>query len=249
MLANLHRLFPYLRFLKADYTMDWQTFQKYFCDPQASDCILRVNTLLSCCMFRRTMSSTILGRPIIKLPTPHPTIEFVNFSPAEKIIYRITENRFRANLNKFFERGDAARNYSVFMVQLLRLRQITSHPWMIEGTIRECWTLEDLKELKKRLKELDEQRRGPFYEQTQIWLKETEAERDAAVARGEVPMESIAFGKGTFGRSFKMTHVLATLSEQEMADRMTCGKCSDCPPVQTNEVCSVSNCCGLANMS
>jgi hypothetical protein len=216
--------------------MDWATFQRYFCDPQAPDCLLRVNTLLSCCMFRRTMSSTILGRPIITLPKPHPTIEFVEFSPAEKIIYRITENRFRANLNKFFEQGDAARNYGVFMVQLLRLRQITSHPWMIERTMRECWTLEDLQELKTRLEDTDRQRRGPFYEQTKIWIRDTEATQNAADAGQSGVFESLPFGRGDFGKAFKMGQALATFNEQEMATRMTCGKCADFPkpPVQTD---------------
>jgi len=40
-------------------------------------------------MIRRTMSTTILNRPIIQLPTPHPSIQYVDFSAEERIIYRI----------------------------------------------------------------------------------------------------------------------------------------------------------------
>src|SRR6266496_5430737 len=86
------RLFPYLRFLKANYSMDWQTFQKYFCDPHADDCHRRISTLLSYTMMRRTMKTSILNRPIITLPKPHPEIKYVQFSDEEKIIYRIVSH-------------------------------------------------------------------------------------------------------------------------------------------------------------
>ncbi len=66
--------------------MDWQTFQKYFCDPHADR---RISTLLSYTMMRRTMKTSILNRPIITLPKPHPEIKYVQFSDEEKIIYRI----------------------------------------------------------------------------------------------------------------------------------------------------------------
>lgn len=42
---------------------------------------------------RRTMKTTILNRPIITLPPPHPTIQYVNFSTEERIIYRIVSAR------------------------------------------------------------------------------------------------------------------------------------------------------------
>lgn len=228
-LAYMFRYFPYLRFLKADYTMDWKTFQRYFCDPESEQCRLRIRTILTCIQHRRTMGTTVLGRPIITLPTPHPKLEYVNFSPAEKIIYRITENRFRSNLNRFFAKGDAARNYSVFMVQLLRLRQITSHPWQIERTMRECWTFEDLMELKQRLKDLEKQTISPFYEQTKVWLRRTADEQQPANGNGEDHRRVMPFGKGDFGRTFSIDHALASLNEREMMERVICGICADFP--------------------
>jgi hypothetical protein len=83
------RLFPYLRFLKANYSMDYKTFERYFCDPDAEDCNNRIATLLSYAMMRRTMKTTILNRPILRLPDPHPILQLVDFSKEEKIIYRI----------------------------------------------------------------------------------------------------------------------------------------------------------------
>jgi hypothetical protein len=53
------------------------------------------------------------------------------------------------------------------MVQLLRLRQCTSHPFMLERTIKDCWTLEDVDEMKSKMKKLRTTSR-PFYEQCRI---------------------------------------------------------------------------------
>ncbi|KAK0112612.1 hypothetical protein ONS95_014355 [Cadophora gregata] len=237
LLNRLEELFPYLRFLKANYSMDWAMFQKYFCDPDASDCYNRIATLLSYTMMRRTMKTSILNRPILTLPEPHPHIQYVNFSPEETIIYRITENRFRNNLNAFFKKGDASRNYGFFMVQLLRLRQCTSHPFMLERTIKESWTMEDVQELKTRMTKIKTANR-PFYEQCQLWVETSEAHRAEARARGEVVPddEMLPFGQSSFGHTFDMEQPLGTLDEGELYKRVTCSLCSDVPtePLKTD---------------
>lgn len=244
LLNRLEELFPYLRFLKANYSMDWQTFQKYFCDPNAADSYNRISTLLSYTMMRRTMKTTILNRPIITLPPPHPEIQYIQFSPEEQLIYRITENRFRANLNAFFRHGEARRNYSIFMVQLLRLRQCTSHPFMLERTIKESWTLEDVAELKSRLSRLRRDSNSnsnpnrPFYEQCKVWVEDAELRRKAAERGkedniGEMGIsedfEELPFGQGDFGYQFSMQGALKTLSEKELFKRVTCSMCADMP--------------------
>ncbi|TVY73260.1 putative ATP-dependent helicase [Lachnellula suecica] len=229
LLNRLEELFPYLRFLKAHYSMDWQTFQKYFCDPNSPDSQNRIATLLSYTMMRRTMKTTILNRPIITLPKPHPKVLYIDFSPEEKIIYRITENRFRRNINNYFQQGEVRRNYSVFMVQLLRLRQCTSHPFMLERTIKEAWTLEDLNELKDKLGKLGARGSKPFYEQTRIWVLASEAARAAARERGEEPGPLLPFGRGDYGDRFDMGKAINSLSETELHQRVNCGFCGDMP--------------------
>ncbi|KAG0646207.1 DNA repair rad5 [Hyphodiscus hymeniophilus] len=235
LLNRIEELFPYLRFLKANYSMDWKTFQRYFCDPDANECQTRIATLLSYTMMRRTMKTTILNRPIIILPKPHPEIRYLQFSSEERIIYRITENRFRALLNVYLANGTANKNYAVFLVQLLRLRQCTSHPFMLERTIKDSWTSSDLKELKRALKSIGKFNK-PFYEQCEVWVTQTEQQREAARARGEDPDqqgvakgEGMPFGASDFGHSFKMGKALKTLSQEDMYSRVTCALCSDIP--------------------
>jgi len=82
-------MYPYLRFIGADYEMDWETFQKHCCQPEQDDSYSRLAALLSSTMLRRTMKTSILNRPIITLPKPHPQIRYVDFSPQEALFYRI----------------------------------------------------------------------------------------------------------------------------------------------------------------
>ena len=237
LMNRLEELFPYLRFLKASFTISWQVFKEYFCDPNSPDCVSRIATLLSYTMIRRTMNTSILGRPIISLPKPHSEIRMLDFSPMEKIIYRITENRFRVNLNKYFEQGDAQRHYGCFLLQLLRLRmvslfpllkkivltlkQATSSPLMLERTIRDMWSIEDVQALRLRLSRLnDEGSSGPFYEQVKVWVGQPSISDETTV---------LPFGQGDFGHSFKFGKALDTLNETEMMERLTCGICSDFP--------------------
>ncbi|KAL2066010.1 hypothetical protein VTL71DRAFT_2081 [Oculimacula yallundae] len=230
LLNRLEELFPYLRFLKANYSMDWQMFQKYFCDPNHNDSNSRIATLLSYTMMRRTMKTSILNRPIIVLPRPRAEIKYVKFSVEETIIYRITENRFRNNLNAYFQKGDASHNYGVFMVQLLRLRQCTSHPFMLERTIKESWTMEDVQELKKLLGKFQTNGK-PFYEQCKLWVETNEAHRAAARARGEnvADDEMLPFGHSNYGHEFDISRALKTLNETELYERVTCSICADVP--------------------
>ena len=209
--------------------MNWETFRVYFCDSDNKDCGLRIATLLSYTMMRRTMSTTILGRPIITLPDPHPSIRFIDFSAQEKVIYRITENRFRATLNHYLASDTPEKAYGCFFVQLLRLRQCTSHPFMLERTIRDTWTTEDVIELSKKLS-----RKGinsvEIYKQCKLWVDEGEKERAERAARGEsVGLDTMDFGISDFGKSFRFDKPIASLNAQDMFNRVLCVLCADMP--------------------
>jgi hypothetical protein len=53
---------------------------------------------------------------------------------------------------------------------------------MLERTIKESWTLEDVSELKARLSRSggggDGMSRKPFYEQCKVWVEQSEKERE-----------------------------------------------------------------------
>jgi hypothetical protein len=222
-----------------------ETFQRYFCDPNEKKAQERIEVLLSCTMMRRTMRTAILNRPILNLPKPHPTIRYTRFSPQEKIIYRITEQRFRESMNTYFQKASGGKGYAFFMVQLLRLRQCTSHAFMLEQTIKECWTLDDVEELHHRLAQaavLDQSRL--FYEQTKIWVTKSDEQRQAEQALRDQNKEKdvtqvsgvtdeegelLPFGRGTYGLDFDMKSAFDTLNMKDMIERVTCGVCYDYP--------------------
>jgi len=106
---------------------------------------------------------------------------------------------------------------------------------MLERTIKEAWTLEDVEELRSRLSRFAQaEKLQPFYEQTKVWVEQSEAERETAKARGEEVREPgmiIPFGRSDYGHSFNIDKALETLSEQEMFDRVVCGLCQDVPQV------------------
>lgn len=80
---------------------------------------------------------------------------------------------------------------------------------MLERTIKESWTLEDVAELKSRLARL---RRGeglkkPFYEQCQIWVQDAEKKRQEKRREAEERGEEFVEGVGEMV-SFLLSHEL-----------------------------------------
>lgn len=113
---------------------------------------------------------------------------------------------------------------------------------MLERTIKEAWTLEDVTELQSRLSRMTHETNKPLYQQCKVWVEDAEARRKAraeAKERGEeVPelgegdgedIEELPFGQGDFGYRFNMDKVIKTLSEKELYNRVVCSKCADFP--------------------
>jgi hypothetical protein len=114
---------------------------------------------------------------------------------------------------------------------------------MLERTIKESWTAEDVAELKSKLHRLSANAK-PFYEQCKVWVEQSDAEKEAARARGENVTEGgevMPFGRSDYGHSFVIDKALSSLSEKELYSRVACSLCSDVPmqPTQTS-VCITS---------
>lgn len=105
---------------------------------------------------------------------------------------------------------------------------------MMEQTIKEFWTAEDVEKLKRSLSRFSAVT-TPFYEQCEAWVKNSEKGRRASKEVTEIDEnrptpESMAFGASDFGHIFKMDKELASLSEEEIVTRVACGICGDLPP-------------------
>jgi hypothetical protein len=111
---------------------------------------------------------------------------------------------------------------------------------MLERTIKESWTLEDVAELKSGLSRLRRDSNSvnrPFYEHCKVWVEDAELRRKAAKSGkesiGEMGIsedfEELPFGQGDFGYQFNMKGALKTLSEKELFKRVICSMCADVP--------------------
>jgi hypothetical protein len=131
-------------------------------------------------------------------------------------------------INKLLEEGVI--KYAHIFVVLLRLRQCASHPFLLESTIKDSWTPEDVQRLKDGLAKLSDDH-TPFYDQCAAWVKQSEEERRAlkeAKKRGDaIPerVEIMPFGSSDFGHCFAMGNALDSIGEEEVV----CGICGYVP--------------------
>lgn len=156
--------------------------------------------------------------------------KYLKFSREERVIYRVLENRFRENMNRHFANRTAEKNYATFLVQLLRLRQCTSHPFLLESTVKQLLNLEDIQHLKRQLRQLGRNKR-PMYEQIELWVQEGQEEREAGADGKPTPEsgEAMPFGQSEFGTYFKMDKFLNGLNDKELMERVVCKICGDLP--------------------
>ncbi|KAI9883645.1 MAG: hypothetical protein M1823_004592 [Watsoniomyces obsoletus] len=219
---RLEELFPYFQFFRVPWTGSLQGFKKNFCNPNSEEHHLRIGYTLSFIMMRRTLKTRMFGRPIIDIPKAHETVERINFTKAERALYDTLEERFRMDINSYFLQGAARQNYGNFYIRLLRLRQATSHPYLLEEAIRETFSLEDLRRFEAQLARAGDE---PAYEELGVWVRERMEQQSGST--GAANPGSTGFGKSSFGAKADFTAYLATLNEEQMLERCICRICWD----------------------
>lgn len=75
----------------------------------------------------------------------------------------------RKRINAELQEAIAERQIECYLTMLLRLRQASTHPFLLEGMMAEYFTIHDLKIVKKRLAMLSG--RETIYEQLESWTK------------------------------------------------------------------------------
>ncbi|KAK2055400.1 SNF2 family domain-containing protein [Colletotrichum caudatum] len=159
------KLFSYLKFIRCSQVGDFNDYlQKY--DTGTPKARKRRDRLSHQVM---TQGDYVLGQPILNLPNTHPTHQYLTLSAEEMVVFRMMERCFRNELNKDMEDGTAVGQIRSYLVMLLRLRQAATHPFLLEGMMRDHFSLKDLQATKKKLKAL---KGGPnIYSQIGPWTQ------------------------------------------------------------------------------
>ncbi|KAG2129317.1 SNF2 family N-terminal domain-containing protein [Suillus cothurnatus] len=144
-LVDAYALFRFLRFRP---WYDWQEFNGHVSIIEKKNPELaskRLQAIFKSIMLRRKKDTTLDGKRLIELPTKHVEMEKLEFSKEELEIYQMVEARSQAKFNRFLRAGTVLkksenlnyylfRNYHQVLVMLLRLRQVCSHPALIQET-------------------------------------------------------------------------------------------------------------------
>lgn len=102
---------------------------------------------LNQCMLRRTNDSELFGRAIITLPTAHAKPTPLKATRLEYRVYSIVEDRFIEHLNQMSNDGNLERKGACVLALTLRLRQLASHPLLIQPILSDLLEESDLEEL------------------------------------------------------------------------------------------------------
>lgn len=135
---GVDEMYSLVKFCRIRPYSDWNKFSKDFSRPlkrkyeagrdRAMD---QLQALLRAILLRRTKTSKIDGKPILRLPAKSTVEDRAVLSEDELSFYKGLEQKAQIQFNKYVQNGSIGRNYSNALVLLLRLRQACCHPYLV----------------------------------------------------------------------------------------------------------------------
>ncbi|KAF9486204.1 hypothetical protein BDN70DRAFT_822530 [Pholiota conissans] len=132
---GLADVYGYLRFLRIRPWYDWAHFQSHIGILEKKNpalAVARLQKVMTTFLLRRKKDSKLDGKNLIELPAKKIELAKLEFSEEEREIYSMVEARSQAKFNRYLREGTVLKNYHQVLVLLLRLRQICSHPCLIQ---------------------------------------------------------------------------------------------------------------------
>ncbi|RYP62643.1 hypothetical protein DL771_009636 [Monosporascus sp. 5C6A] len=148
---------------------------------------------------------------------------------------RLLEKRFKESLNQAMAARAAGKNIQIYLVYIMRLRQAICHPFLLEGMIRDSFTIEDIRELRLNLSQISG--RSPVYEEIQHWCEMSDEVLDLSTF---VPDAStLPQDQNESGFESSMDSHLRRLDAEMVLELMQCKVCGDnsTHPCQIVELC------------
>ncbi|MCJ1311340.1 hypothetical protein MMC25_005011 [Agyrium rufum] len=261
---SVEELYSYFKFLRIPHTGSIEVFKSNFLNGDTKTCNDRIHAFLRQFMIRRTHDDVspfvdryieitllslpfqkILGKPIVSLEQNHEMTVAVDFTKVELAIYNLVRERSIKKINKMQREGNLHKNYSHVLTMLLRLRQITSHIFLIQDDLQDLAELEDLERLwhmtasETRPADDDDHSRNMLVQMKKI-ISMQKAAIDGLVTATPAtelqaePDRQIEPQVTNYNRLiFKFRRILRDLAESskfdELRDRSACHKCLDVP--------------------
>ncbi|KAK1219704.1 hypothetical protein PQX77_017565 [Marasmius sp. AFHP31] len=132
---SLADTYGYIRFLRIRPFYDWNEFNEQVARPEKKNpalAVLRLQKIFDTFLLRRKKDTMLDGKRLIELPPRNVHLNKLEFSEEEKEVYEMVERKSQAIFNRYMRAGTVLKNYSQVLVLLLRLRQICSHPCLIQ---------------------------------------------------------------------------------------------------------------------
>ncbi|KJA26761.1 hypothetical protein HYPSUDRAFT_35906 [Hypholoma sublateritium FD-334 SS-4] len=132
---SLSDVYGYIRFLKVRPWYDWSEFHGEIGKLEKKRpgvAVARLQKVMTLFLLRRKKDSQLDGKKLIELPPKEVVLLRLEFSEEEREIYYMIEARSQAKFNRYLRAGTVLKNYHQVLVLLLRLRQICSHPSLIQ---------------------------------------------------------------------------------------------------------------------
>ncbi|KAK0211484.1 SNF2 family N-terminal domain-containing protein [Armillaria fumosa] len=132
---SLSDVYGYLRFLKIRPWYDWKEFHGHVNLLEKKNpalAVTRLQTILKMFVLRRMKDTMLDGKHLIDLPEKETSLIKLEFTEEEREIYNMVEAKSQATFNRYLRAGTVLKNYSQVLVLLLRLRQLCSHPSLIQ---------------------------------------------------------------------------------------------------------------------
>ncbi|KAI1386073.1 uncharacterized protein F4822DRAFT_304802 [Hypoxylon trugodes] len=169
-------IFSLIRFLGIKPYNNWEKFRweinrpmQNWSNANAQDAAMRkLQALFRSITLRRTKTSILDGRPILRLPNLVREESMTEFNKDQQDFYDALEQKQQLKVNEFIKAGTIMKKYSYILVLLLRLRQACCHPHLIKDFGIPDGTQLSSDEMRKLAQKLKKEVVGRLKEQTEF---------------------------------------------------------------------------------
>ncbi|KAM0333498.1 hypothetical protein ACHAQA_002161 [Verticillium albo-atrum] len=135
MMNSLHETFALYRFLHIAPYNEWTNFNEMFGElkerAEPGPALNTFRVLLQKTMLRRDKNSKINGQRILQLPDKTEEIIHIDLEGEQLEYYKAVTENAKVMFNAYIRKGSSNKQYTVLLVQLLRMRQAVCHPHLV----------------------------------------------------------------------------------------------------------------------